>query len=199
MSSRSLASVAATPADRAVEAARPGTRASRTMAFGDGSDRDWSPGVVSDPAATPMARHAFGQMQIYSRPARPLIVGKPDDAYEIEAEQAADSALARGPMEPDSSSSVPIRFDARSNFSSAKPALVQARAAPGGTPEVTPELPRQIESAASEGRPLSTEQRAFYGERLGHDFSAVRIHAGPAASAAAASVKAQAFTHGREI
>ena len=64
---------------------------------------------------------------------------------------------------------------------------------------MTPELPRQIESAASEARPLSTEQRAFYGERLGHDFSAVRIHVGPAASAAAASVKAQAFTHGQEI
>jgi hypothetical protein len=60
-------------------------------------------------------------------------------------------------------------------------------------------LSQQIERASTEGHSLPAEQRSFYEERLGHDFNAVRIHNGPASAAAAASLRAEAFTRGQDI
>jgi hypothetical protein len=51
--------------------------------------------------------------------------------------------------------------------------------------------------AALEAQPLP--RRTSFERSLGHNFSEVRIHAGPAAAAAAAAVKAQAFAHERDI
>jgi Domain of unknown function (DUF4157) len=198
MSERARASIAAMPTRRANDADRASTGSARSTAFGDAGGRGWSPGAAS--AQAPVARPAFGDVPIRSMPAAQSqpVIAKADDAYEIEAERAADLALAKGPMTT-SSSSAATGTRAQSNTFSETPVRVQARAAQGGTPQATPGLPRQIQSAAPEGRSLPTEQRAFFEQRLGHDFSAVKIHAGQAASAAAASVNAQAFTHGQDI
>lgn len=198
MSERARASIAAKPTRRANDADRAKTGSARSTAFGDAGGRGWSPSTA--PAQAPVARHAFGNGPIGSSPAAQSqpVIAKADDAYEIEAERAADLALAKGPMTSPSSSTA-TRSSAQSNTFSETSVRVQARAAQGETPQATPELPQQLRSAAPEGRALPTEQRAFFEQRLGHDFSAVKIHAGPAASEAAASVKAQAFTHGRDI
>lgn len=49
------------------------------------------------------------------------------------------------------------------------------------------------------GAPLDPGIRSLYESRLGHDLADVRIHTGPRADHAAASLGALAFTHGRDI
>lgn len=46
----------------------------------------------------------------------------------------------------------------------------------------------------SAGQPLDASTRAFYERRFAHNFSAVRVHTGPAAAAAADALQARAFT-----
>jgi hypothetical protein len=127
------------------------------------------------------ARHSSGDLG-----GAPLVVGKPDDAYEIEAERAADRALVDGRRQGGSSELTPAR-----------PGLLQRRA--NANAGAARGLPQQLGSAASEARPLPATQRSFFEQRLGHDFGAVRIHDGPASAAAAASVGAQAFAHGQNV
>ena len=148
----------------------------------DATGRGWSPDA--DSASSPPTLHSFGGIST-SAPAG-MTIGRPDDQYEAAAERAAEAVIA-------------------GNGASEAPAIgggaprVQARAVAGAAPQVTAELPRQMQAAATEGRALPTSQRTFYEDRLGHDFGAVRIHAGPAAAAAASSVQAQAFAHGSDV
>ncbi|MGB7539421.1 MAG: DUF4157 domain-containing protein, partial [Anaerolineales bacterium] len=57
----------------------------------------------------------------------------------------------------------------------------------------------KIHSLRGEGSPLPTAARAFFEPRFGSGFAGVRVHTGPQASDAAESVRAQAFTAGRDI
>ena len=52
---------------------------------------------------------------------------------------------------------------------------------------------------ASGGQPLPARTRSFMEPRFAHDFSAVRVHAGPAAAASAAALGARAFAVGRDV
>jgi len=49
------------------------------------------------------------------------------------------------------------------------------------------------------GHSLSDSARSFFEPRLGHDLSEVRIHSDNRAAGLAASINAQAFTHGRDV
>lgn len=51
----------------------------------------------------------------------------------------------------------------------------------------------------SSGQPLDSSFRSSFEPRFGHDFSGVRVHTGPQAAAAAASIQAKAFTAGSDI
>jgi hypothetical protein len=51
----------------------------------------------------------------------------------------------------------------------------------------------------SPGRPLASDTQAFFGARLGRDFSRVRVHTGAAESASAEAVDARAYTVGPHI
>jgi uncharacterized protein DUF4157 len=60
--------------------------------------------------------------------------------------------------------------------------------------------PEIVTAPVSEaGEPLSEPRRAFFESRLGHDFGAVRVHAGPAAAGFAGSLGARAVTVGTDI
>ncbi len=52
---------------------------------------------------------------------------------------------------------------------------------------------------AHEGEPLPVSTQTFMERRFGRDFSAVRIHTGPAAADAAAALRARAFTLGTNV
>ena len=49
------------------------------------------------------------------------------------------------------------------------------------------------------GAPMPPATRAFMEERLGHDFSDVRIHTGPKADESASTINAQAYTVGTDV
>jgi Domain of unknown function (DUF4157) len=189
MSGETQGKIRASPPALAVEAEPAAQRSVRGPVNGS---RGWSPRPPNGGGGRSAAGHAFGQMRLYpgasQRIEASLQVAKPDDPCEVEAERAADAVAAGAP--------VVIGRCAASPLSRAQ---VRARAMPGHAPGAPPALSAQIDSARVEGAPLPAEQRGFYEQRFGHDFRAVRLHTGPASAAAAASVRAQAFTHGQDI
>lgn len=72
-----------------------------------------------------------------------------------------------------------------------------ARSATGGGPTVVPPIVREV--LQSSGRPLDRGTRGFFEDRLGHDFSRVRVHTDGRAARSAEAVHAQAYTVGREV
>jgi hypothetical protein len=65
--------------------------------------------------------------------------------------------------------------------------------------EVFPERADVEAGLHSGGRPLDRETRRFMEERIGFDFSKVRIHSGAEAASSAAAVHARAYTLGNDI
>jgi hypothetical protein len=58
----------------------------------------------------------------------------------------------------------------------------------------------QAAAVASEpGKPLSGRIRSFFEERMGRDFSDVRVHTGPQAQRSVRSINADAFTLGKDV
>lgn len=77
--------------------------------------------------------------------------------------------------------------------------LLQTKELDGHTPEVTPSVASKIASMQGGGKPLPAAERAFFEPRFERSFSQVRIHTGGQAAEAARSVRARAFTAGRDI
>jgi hypothetical protein len=61
------------------------------------------------------------------------------------------------------------------------------------------EIASGFTSRLGAGAPLDKASRSYFEPRFGHDFSDVRVHNGPQADMAAASVQARAFTLGRDV
>ncbi|MCS7061544.1 MAG: DUF4157 domain-containing protein [Anaerolineae bacterium] len=114
-----------------------------------------------------------------------LIVGPADDPYEREAERIA------------------AQFGAP--VSAADPPVQCIQALPR-TPAVGPEggeagadIERELAASKGAGAPLPPDTRAMMENRLGADFSGVRVHTGAQANALNRQLGAQAFTHGADI
>jgi hypothetical protein len=60
-------------------------------------------------------------------------------------------------------------------------------------------LAAQVNSLKGNGRPLPKDQRIYFEPLFGYDFSRVRLHTDGRAAEAARTIKACAFTTGREI
>jgi hypothetical protein len=56
-----------------------------------------------------------------------------------------------------------------------------------------------ISNIGSKGQPLPQAQQQFFGSRMGHNFSNVKIHTGPEAGRSAAGLNALAYTYGNNI
>ena len=136
-----------------------------------GGDRAWD----RSETPRPRARHAWPSPS--AQPAA-FSVAVQDPAGEAEADRAA--ARVGSPVAPTHET------------------VGSSVGAPGSATPV-PGLKPRLELARGEAQPLAREDDAFFGERLGHDFAQVKIHAGPASASAASSVGAQAFTIGRDI
>src|SRR5678815_4146517 len=135
-----------------------------------------------------------------------LKVGAVDDPLEHEADRAADAVMSDGVAS--------VRGAA--SGSPVQRACAACSAGEGKCPKCDEEHQVQrkpLDAAASPsgvdghvgtalasgGQPLSSSMRAFMEPRFGRDFSTVRVHAGQAASHAAAALGARAFTIGRNI
>jgi len=113
-----------------------------------------------------------------------LALGHVDDPAEAEAEQVAAQITS-----PESANEIANREN--------NPSTIHR--APSGGPAVT-NVPGLVERLLqSSGRPLDHASRGFFEPRFGRDFSDVRVHTGPEASASARSINAQAYTAGPHI
>ncbi len=103
-----------------------------------------------------------------------LRVGRSDDPAEAEADRVADG-VARSP-------------GATTRVTGAASSASDAR-----------EVASDFAGTLGPGAPLDAGSRSYFESRLGHDFGAVRVHAGGAAGAAADAMHARAFTLGRDV
>jgi Domain of unknown function (DUF4157) len=111
-----------------------------------------------------------------------LRVNQPGDAHEQEAERVAEQVMAK-PAQADVSPAPP-RIQRLS-----EPSTEQNGAAPAS-----------VEHAlVNPGRPLEPPLRHDMEQRIGHDFSSVRVHSGAAAEQSARDVNAQAYTVGQDV
>ena len=77
--------------------------------------------------------------------------------------------------------------------------IVQTKNDSTKTPKVTSDIESQIQSKKGGGQPLSGSAQEFFGERMGSDFSGVRIHTDTGADKLNRELNAKAFTTGQDI
>ena len=155
----------------------------------------------------PLSGHDLGKISVLpSAPARPqakLTVGRPGDAYEVEADRIADRVMA-APAPPEGAVSTgrtqePSIQRACAACEEEPDKQMQAKEAPGAAPTASPALLASLPALRTGGEPLSESARAFFEPRFGYDFSAVRVHADARASDSAREARALAYTVGRDI
>ena len=126
-----------------------------------------------------------------------LAMGRPGDAFEQEADRVADRITA-----------APAGAVQRCGAACGCPTCRQARAeaddpvqlkTAGGAPDGAVAASGVQQAVAGSGRALAAAENAFFGARLGADFSHVRIHTGPEAEHSAAALSAHAYTVGNHI
>ncbi|MFZ4859036.1 MAG: DUF4157 domain-containing protein [Desulfuromonadaceae bacterium] len=111
-----------------------------------------------------------------------LIVTKPGDFYEQEADRVADQVMAA------------------STHSSAGSALSRIQRFPEQVSTVGIDTPASVDNVlASTGIPLDPVLQKEMAQRFGFDFSQVRVHSGQAAEQSAREVNAHAYTVGNDI
>jgi hypothetical protein len=139
---------------------------------------------------------------------RGLRVGRPDDAFEQEAERVADQVMAPGATTQGWSLSAmsvapPLqRKCACGGLGDCEECkgheeTLHRRAAGTATPSTAPPIVHDV--LRSPGQPLDNQTRAFMERRFAHDFSRVRIHADAKAAESAGAVDALAYTVGQHI
>ena len=151
-----------------------------------------------------------------------LIIGKPNDKYEQEADRVADEVMRM----PEPQVQRQSEEDEEEEMIQTKPIgdqitpLIQRQVEPEEeeeaepekeeeetiqtkseeqTPQVTSSLESKINALQGGGQPLSRDTRNFFEPRFGHDFSNVKIHANSNANQLARSINAKAFTKGKDI
>ncbi|MHB9757338.1 eCIS core domain-containing protein [Streptomyces sp. BYX5S] len=174
-----------------------------------------------DPMALVQLCRAGGNSATEALVQRKTRVSRPGDPHEREAERAAEQVLRtpgndNGP-EPDLTGPPPRITPLRAGGA---PQLCQRCATAehrvgepstgqccGGqvqrqAEEESPQPPEPMERVAgpaTNGQPLTDEDRTFFEDRLGRDLSAVRVHTGGDTSATARALRARAYTIGHDI
>lgn len=143
-----------------------------------------------------------------------LSIGKPDDKYEREADRIADQVMRIPDAElidhygrigqtpgnrvqrlcskcEDELQRQPVTAEEEDTL--------QTQAASGAASEISAEVESRIHALKGGGRPLPERVRVFYERRFAQDFSQVRMHTDPKASASARTLSASAYTVGRNI
>lgn len=126
---------------------------------------------------------------------RKALISTPGDRFEREADAVAEQVMRM----PDPTSQEQGRglSDASASGTGTEegPKIQRLAHGEGGAGEVASD----VTSRLGAGAPLDTASRAYFEPRFGHDFGKVRVHTGPQADTAAASVQARAFTLGRDV
>ena len=125
-------------------------------------------------------------------------VNQPGDEWEREAERTAEQFVLAGAAPPPPPST-PVRLQRCAACGHDEPGVQWQCAECSARAEADERVDRYVESLSGRGEQLPTRVRADFERGLGSDFSGVRIHSDAGAAAAARSVDARAFTHGRHI
>ena len=142
-----------------------------------------------------------------------LKIGQQGDKYEQEADRVADAVMQMPePQVQRQTEQEEEKLQAKTMAEQITPLvqrqieteeeeeeIIQTERANRRTPQVGHSLEAQIHHLRGGGQPLSTPTRAFFEPRFSYDFSQVRVHTDSKAVEAAGSVKAKAFTIGREV
>src|SRR5829696_5161389 len=133
-----------------------------------------------------------------------LAINTYGDAFEREADRAADLVLAARPAAVEASASSPpvLRRCAcggscPSCRKGKEEGLHREDAGGGGAPGFAPPVVHEV--LASPGRPLAGPTRSFMEARFGADFSGVRMHDDARAAESARAVDAHAYTVGNHL
>jgi len=122
-----------------------------------------------------------------------LTIGQPNDKYEQEADRVADQVM-RMPEPKVQRQAVP-----EEELEDEEEENIQAKGKTGNTPTVIPQIAANINALRGSGQSVPESVRAFFEPRFGVDFSGVRVHTDSNAVQMNRELKAQAFTHGRDI
>lgn len=157
------------------------------------------PAAKNAGAGKPSIGHDFSRVRVHATPApalqTKLAVNQPGDQYEQEADQVADNVLR---MAAPGTTMAP----ATPNDDTDKPedGNLLRKERNGAAPQSAADAPPIVsEVLRGSGQPLDGATRSFMEQRLGHDFSHVRIHTGEQASGSARAVNALAYTVGRDV
>ena len=137
-----------------------------------------------------------------------LEVNDPNDRYEVEADRVADQVMR---MSAGNLSTQPT--NGWNRHATIAPKLQLKCAACGSedetamrshhvesaAPQVTPTIERNIHRMQGGGKPLDDNTRTFFEQRIGADFSGVRIHTDTNAIQTSRDINARAFTTGNNI
>jgi Domain of unknown function (DUF4157) len=122
-----------------------------------------------------------------------LTINQPGDRYEQEADRVAEAVVSGA--DSAGNSITPLAATKEEPKKSEEESLQRA----GGDHEISAAPPIVDEVLQSSGQPLDAATRAFMEQRIGHDFSQVRVHFGGMAEQSAREVNAHAYTVGYEI
>ncbi|MEK6371720.1 MAG: DUF4157 domain-containing protein [Acidobacteriota bacterium] len=158
------------------------------------------PGLVSRPIAG--AGHSFSRVSVTNQelPAiqRRLTVGAPANAYEQEADRAAEVVTRKPALQAAGCScgrsGGPEKVCAEC---AATPPSIQRKASGDPSPATAPSIINEV--IQQPGRPLDGATRDFMESRFAHDFSQVRVHVDERAARSAQRIDADAYTVGRHV
>ena len=153
-------------------------------------------------SASPRFDHDFSRISLHARaPAilqTKLQVNTPGDTYEQEADRVAEQVMRMPEPQLQRTGADFGEDSGRRNPQAPAVCLQTQRVEARDTREmVAPPVVHEV--LRSSGQPLDLTTRAYMEPRFGHNFANVRIHNGPQADTAAASVQARAFTLGRDV
>ncbi|MCP4135207.1 MAG: DUF4157 domain-containing protein [bacterium] len=115
-----------------------------------------------------------------------LRVGAANDTFEQEADRVAEQVVSMSHADVQKK---PGNIDIRAKNSGSG----------SGSFTVGAGVESGIRNMKGSGRSLAPSVAKYYGDRFGHNFSNVRVHSGPRASALAGAINARAFTAGSDI
>ncbi len=122
-----------------------------------------------------------------------LPISAPGDRHEQEADRVAEQVM-RTPV-----SQIQRACACGATGSKSQPPCLQTKRVESDDPGHTAVPPIIHDVLHASGQPLDPATRAFMEPRFGHDFSQVRVHTDHRAAASSQSIRALAYTAGRDI
>ena len=127
-----------------------------------------------------------------------LTIGPVDDIYEREADAVADQVMRMSDNQVVQTKFSPIGIQ-RMCPACEEEEKAQRKEKPGNSSAAN-EAPSIVNNViGSGGKPLAEDTRSFMENRMGYDFSNVKIHTGSVAAKSARSINALAYTSGNNI